>query len=1285
MSRQSKYAGMDLAQAVGVFTKTLVSKIDSGQYVSPEEVEALNSLREQAGLEPISVPEPERMEALALNGKKFEGHLLPDNKVWTNRFDIKSESSNRLYRIAQNKTKRYWACSCPAWITRRECKHLRALGLPNHEQPYEAMLKEASAKTAGAAIQIFFDRKLHPAASLQDASRQFREWIEAEGLGASDLKSRDGNVYVDGKLGPWVSYNGRVWDKPGGSKEITSSKHAADMVHSDDDLALKMEPIVDTISGEAHIDGPEAGPSNDELHANQHEENGVPVTDGGIKSPERQNMTAIKDAIETQSEMEIGKPIMRKQQEVEIAEDIRDEKAIHPEEMEVDAKPGTQIIINVGSKKTAEVIGMPKNEVLEAINLCDGDGLQIMDLGEIDRALDAGVYQIRDGEDLAAVITELNGEGFIIDDPEQVNFNAGMFWEDYSRNPVVAAKQGAEPIGGEDDDKITSGMGTGAFGGTDLEGPSFHVGFTFRGTPREASFSSFKEASAFIKTASAKFGKIAGNFTMKCPWCGGQASKDKPQDSYACLCGWNSHTSVDEMQKAAGKPKQASIKKTAIDPAKRNLVLELLSHGPKTTGEIERALGGGKYSNLSWPIMQELAKEGVVSHKQMRWHLKAAAKTAEWKGFDPSLPVQVVGDKWHEEFANFEEAKKKFPSLDPHHNTEVFTWAMRGEIGGKPASRFETWPANKMYSASLKKAAFQFRPDDWKSANDLTRSGSIASNPRILIHFSANPNEVWGTWSIDDHMLLDALAWQNSVPLGKYDEWMREHANDTVTIAVRSKEQGGEPQVMEYKLSDFPAVKKLLGQKTSSKKLALGKKAFTVETRLNADSDLANTDVMKKITTSLNTVFAEAKRKNPNGYLDQFEQQLPSLMLDIAAGMGLRMDYTPESDSYMFYDMTGAATKGKKFEDYEKEQPKESSLKTATIRITSVRRMPERGTPEWHQLQIAIDSMKMNDAMLGVMGGPDHEESERILAQYGLRWDDEDYMAGGKGVKQAGEIMANTETKEAGFNFFFPGQVLKEFYPEIQHEIVDYPNATNQSMSTENPEIVGDNQHELEGVLDEALDTNVVEMIQLPADVGEVEEVHLGADYAPTKPGGAMGIGRDGKPEVLEGVPLRKENDIRGYMFTDEFYGQYGGVPGAAINSIASKTAAEGEEAKQFAIFLKKVCGEIAATLVSAFKVTSRPLLDKVPGVGEIQLDTIEQGTQAMTMGQTSQGGRVKYLMERLNDGDIKSAINDAWAQAAVWNDNSDGGFVYEVFVRPETIDTDSLQMKYKFVCGTRE
>src|SRR5271170_1682365 len=83
----------------------------------------------------------------------------------------------------------------------------------------------------------------------------------------------------------------------------------ADMMHSDDDLGQKMEP--------AFPGGPESGPSNDELIENSHAENGgSPVLDGEIHSPERQNVTAIKDVIEGQAEMEIGKSIEQKQEEV---------------------------------------------------------------------------------------------------------------------------------------------------------------------------------------------------------------------------------------------------------------------------------------------------------------------------------------------------------------------------------------------------------------------------------------------------------------------------------------------------------------------------------------------------------------------------------------------------------------------------------------------------------------------------------------------------------------------------------------------------------------------------------------------------------------------------------------------------------------------------------------------------------------------------------------------------------------------------------------------------------
>ena len=67
--------------------------------------------------------------------------LLPNNDQWEHRFYIKSATSDRKYVVSQNKSKRHWGCSCPGWRTRRNCKHLEALGLPSYEKPYEVLLK----------------------------------------------------------------------------------------------------------------------------------------------------------------------------------------------------------------------------------------------------------------------------------------------------------------------------------------------------------------------------------------------------------------------------------------------------------------------------------------------------------------------------------------------------------------------------------------------------------------------------------------------------------------------------------------------------------------------------------------------------------------------------------------------------------------------------------------------------------------------------------------------------------------------------------------------------------------------------------------------------------------------------------------------------------------------------------------------------------------------------------------------------------------------------------------
>lgn len=51
--------------------------------------------------------------------------LLPDNGHWTNRFQVQSTSSAKLYTIAQQRSDGRWGCSCPGWRHYRRCRHLK--------------------------------------------------------------------------------------------------------------------------------------------------------------------------------------------------------------------------------------------------------------------------------------------------------------------------------------------------------------------------------------------------------------------------------------------------------------------------------------------------------------------------------------------------------------------------------------------------------------------------------------------------------------------------------------------------------------------------------------------------------------------------------------------------------------------------------------------------------------------------------------------------------------------------------------------------------------------------------------------------------------------------------------------------------------------------------------------------------------------------------------------------------------------------------------------------------
>lgn len=101
----------------------LLSFSDFEKQWKPEEQK--KTKHTEIGLDIIKEDNTNLPVPMSLRGK----HKLPDNDQWTNRFEIESESSDRIYIVSQNKKTYEWGCSCPGWRTRRKCKHLAVLNL----------------------------------------------------------------------------------------------------------------------------------------------------------------------------------------------------------------------------------------------------------------------------------------------------------------------------------------------------------------------------------------------------------------------------------------------------------------------------------------------------------------------------------------------------------------------------------------------------------------------------------------------------------------------------------------------------------------------------------------------------------------------------------------------------------------------------------------------------------------------------------------------------------------------------------------------------------------------------------------------------------------------------------------------------------------------------------------------------------------------------------------------------------------------------------------------------
>jgi hypothetical protein len=236
-----------------------------------------------------------------------------------------------------------------------------------------------------------------------------------------------------------------------------------------------------------------------------------------------------------------------------------------------------------------------------------------------------------------------------------------------------------------------------------------------------------------------------------------------------------------------------------------------------------------------------------------------------------------------------------------------------------------------------------------------------------------------------------------------------------------------------------------------------------------------------------------------------------------------------------------------------------------------------------------------------------------------------------------------TSNKAATF-LFTPGQVLREFYPEISENLLIYPQQNNFGM----PEATQDNS----------------------------------ANAGPAS--GSL----NPKPNVIEeSVPLRRELQLRGPGAMDQFYRSVVNIPSGRLQMAASdkKGAATPKETLTLLEILQGVCGEIAATMISAFKVTQRPLALGIPGEGSVVLDASANGDiDLSTQSSLGLGSQLKGLIRNMNDSDLQAVLNDSWAQASVWCNGEKGGFTYEVLVRAEAFDDESLELKYKYVTNMK-
>ena len=255
--------------------------------------------------------------------------------------------------------------------------------------------------------------------------------------------------------------------------------------------------------------------------------------------------------------------------------------------------------------------------------------------------------------------------------------------------------------------------------------------------------------------------------------------------------------------------------------------------------------------------------------------------------------------------------------------------------------------------------------------------------------------------------------------------------------------------------------------------------------------------------------------------------------------------------------------------------------------------------------------------------------------------------------------------KKVAFDWMAPDQVLRDFYPELRNQL-----QTNMHDKDDYHPIKPDEQERGGGANSD---------IELNDHEAEEKHTLTSPGLVSTESGG------------VSGAPLRSgERNLRGPFFSDQFYKIHADIPPSqlTIKSSMNKLAVETNRVKIVEGYLTSLSAEIASSLLAAFMVDSKPNFVNIPTEGKIDLKASPAIFMNPMLSREVQDPIVSQLemfFNTLNDNELTEAINNAWSQSAVWKDDGAKGFLYEIFVRIESVDIDNMSITYKFVANKKE